>query len=164
MRDYPITITHNLDPSSFVYLWAKYVRGVNLERHCTNCLRGAYSRSLSKPNNPLLKQNTTLVLDEYPVDSFKAVYICGVSSQGYRRRPKANYPHNLHLPIYPQPGVTDTYRFEDWIVEISNGRAGAIPGKDTLPLPWAGLPDEYTTCRIFRWAVAHRDIIDVRCR
>ncbi len=44
---------HNLDPKKFVWLWMKYVRGTNLAHHCTNSLRGPYSKILSKHNPEL---------------------------------------------------------------------------------------------------------------
>ena len=40
-----IEITHNFDPSQFMWLWSKYVTGFNDAYHCTNSIRGSYSRS-----------------------------------------------------------------------------------------------------------------------
>lgn len=158
MAESPITVTHNLDPSKFVYLWMKYVRDVNLEKHCTNCLHGAYSKKLSKRNNPSLRNQSVLTLDEVPLGGCRAIYICGVSSNGYRDRPKNNYPHNLHLALIPQRGAHGTHRFEQWSFEVVNGQISRIPAKDELPPPWSSLPDEYTTCRIFRWAVVNQHL------
>lgn len=38
-----ITIKHNFDESKFMWLWAKYVKAGNIEKHCTACLKGPYS-------------------------------------------------------------------------------------------------------------------------
>lgn len=37
-----IEITHNFDPAQFIWLWSKYVTGLNDRYHCTNCIRGRY--------------------------------------------------------------------------------------------------------------------------
>ena len=45
-----IQITHNFDPSQFMWLWSRYVTGFNAAYHCTNSLRGHYSQKLSRRN------------------------------------------------------------------------------------------------------------------
>jgi hypothetical protein len=127
----------------------KYVRGLNEQHHCTNCLRGRYSKKLNKAN-PDLPTTPELILDERAVDSFEALYVCGVSRRGY---PKANYPHNLHAAILPQVGAEGTFVFENWRLEVRNGVFLPIPDESHLPRRYRTLPSEYTTCRIFRWAV-----------
>lgn len=162
-----VEVTHNLDPRRFVWLWMKYVTGVNGAHHCTNSLRGRYSKKLSKhraggggqglgaggkgarPGEPGLEPR--IVCDEQPAGSFKALYVCGVAAQGYRQR--QNYPHNLHLPILPAPGHTSEFAFEEWRFTIENGVVLPIPTAAELPERYRALPPEYTTCRIFRWAV-----------
>ena len=147
-----ITLHHNLIPSSFVWLWAKYVRGIRDTHHCTNALIGPYSRRLSR-HNPDLASTSILVLDEVPLDRFVAIYICGVAAQGYRT--KANYPHNLHAAIQPLRGAQDRFVFEQWVLEVRNGIFSPIPSLEQLPDRYRGLPNEFVTCRIFRWAVGH---------
>jgi hypothetical protein len=147
-----VEITHNLDRSKFIYLWMKYVTGNNFKHHCTNVLRGHYSKKLSKHNSDDRSFNP-VVADERPIGSYDALYICGVSAQGYST--KKNYPHNLHLALKPESGALNTYCFENWTFKISNARVLPIPCEADLPAEFRELPAEFTTCRIFRWAVGH---------
>lgn len=144
-----LRIHHNLVPRKFKWLWMKYVTCVNDAHHCTNCLRGKYSKVLSA-HNAELGTTPLITLNEHPSDSFSAVYICGVSKQGY---PGKNYPHNLHVAIRPQAGAHDLIEFEHWKLQIENGVLLPIPGENELPERYRKFAPEYTTCRIFRWAV-----------
>lgn len=139
----------------FVWLWMKYVRGVNLKHHCTNCLRGPYGKRLSKHNKEL-GSTPTLVLDEQPLDRYRSIYICGVAQQGYRR--KENYPHNLHTAILPAPGAEDTFEFENWKLSVENGKFIGIPSEASLSEELRAFPPEYTTCRIFRFAALYEEL------
>ena len=145
----PVELCHNLEPDAFMWLWMKYVHGLNDRYHCTNCLRGWYGKKLNKANPDLL-DSPELVLDERPSDAYRAIYICGVYKRGY---PKTNYPHNLHAAILPSDGARDTFVFENWRLEARNGLLLPIPAEVELPERYRSLPPEYTTCRIFRWAV-----------
>jgi hypothetical protein len=145
-----IEIDHNLDLKRFVWLWMKYVTGANDAHHCTNVLRGNYSKKLSK-HNANLDPGVSVVCDEQPSGSFAALYVCGVARQGYAN--KKNYPHNLHIPILPALGRTCDFVFEEWRFGIRNGIVLPIPPEAELPECYRALPSEYTTCRIFRWAV-----------
>ena len=144
----PVILHHNLNPDAFMWLWMKYVRGLNDRYHCTNCLQGWYGKKLNKAN-PELRSTPELSLDERPREAFQAIYICGVYKRGY---PKTNYPHNLHAAILPQEGKEDDFAFENWRLEIRNGVYLPIPAETELPEQYRSLPPEYTTCRIFRWA------------
>ena len=59
-----LIIEHNFDPDQFMWLWAKYAFGFNPKQHCTNSIKGKYSRKFSKPNNPHLKIETRIAFDE----------------------------------------------------------------------------------------------------
>lgn len=144
-----VQIQHNLQPDRFKWLWMKYLTGVNDQYHCTNCLRGKYGKLLSKHNSALALM-PSLVLDEQPSDSFSYIYICGVIKKGY---PCSNYPHNLHAVIRPSPGELDEFCFENWHLVVTNGVFEPIPNENELPEHYRNLPPEFTTCRIFRWAV-----------
>lgn len=145
-----IEITHNLDPRRFMWLWAKYVTGFNEKYHCTNSIRGPYSKKFSK-NNPEFARAPVITMDEHPMDSYNAIYICGVSKQGYSNR--ENYRHNVHAAIRPQSGSHDEWAFEEWVLRVRNGTFLAIPtSEEELPVKYRSLPPEYTTCRIFRWS------------
>lgn len=144
-----ILLTHNLLPDKYMWLWMKYVTGVNDQYHCTNCLRGKYGKLLSK-HNRALTSTPTLNLEEQSSGSFSFIYICGVFKRGY---PRSNYPHNLHAVIRPLENSSDTFSFENWNLSVTNGVFVPIPTIDQLPLTYKSLPDRFTTCRIFRWAV-----------
>ena len=146
-------LEHNLDPSAFMWLWAKYVRGYNPSKHCTNSLLGKYSKLLSG-HSDLLTMPSRIPLNEISTGEYAAIYICGVSKDGYRKR--ENYPHNLHAVIRPAKGQKDSIRFEDWSLSVENGLFMPIPTLEQIPEKYRGLSASYTTCRIFRWAVANQ--------
>jgi hypothetical protein len=154
-----IILEHNLDPRRFKWLWAKYVRGVNDAQHCTNSLRGPYSKKFSKLN-PGFAAGARVTFDEQSPASFQAIYICGVSSRGYPRR--ENYLHNLHAAIIPTLGAEDAWEFDKWRLRITNGVFSQIPALEQIPECYRTLPDPYTTCRIFRWAVQHKQNVAIR--
>ncbi len=147
MSGLPVVIQHNFTPDDFMWLWAKYVVGFNKQYHCTNCLRGAYSRRFSKARNPRLLQEREIAFDER--DGHRAIYICGVARKGYSM--KKNYPHNVHIAITPMAGASAVCQFEHWVVQIQNGMLSPIPDQHSLPADLRRLPDRFTTCRIFRW-------------
>lgn len=147
-----IKIKHNFDSSKFKWLWSKYVAEGNDKKHCTNCLKGKYSKKFSKHNENFNNENT-IVFDEVEEGSYKAIYICGVINKGYYK--KANYPHNVHLAIIPKEGYNDVYEFEGWKVEIENGFVDRIIDIEELPNEYKDLGDEYITCRIFRWMIGY---------
>ena len=142
-----IKIKHNFDKEKFMWLWSKYVVGVNDEKHCTACLKGRYSKKFSKHNDELTV-GSEVVFDEF---EHKAIYICGVIKKGYSQ--KKNYNHNVHLVILPKEGEKSVWEFEDWKVEIEDGVICEIIPEEKLEEKYKGLEDKYTTCRIFRWAV-----------
>ena len=144
-----IRLTHNFEPEKFMWLWMKYVTGVNDKKHCTNCLRGKYGKVLST-HNAQLKCSPLLTLDEQPLGTFSAIYVCGVIKNGY---PRSNYEHNLHTVIKPAEGKTDEFRFENWHLKVTNGIFESIPSEADLPQRYRNLQPQFTTCRIFRWAV-----------
>lgn len=144
----PIIIRHNFTPDDFMWLWAKYVVGFNERYHCTNCLRGPYSRRFSKARNPNLANDREIAFDEHT--GHHAIYICGVARKGYSV--KKNYEHNVHLAIRHQHATVSVFRFERWHVELVNGEILAVPEQDQLDARFSSLPDDYIRCRIFRWA------------
>ena len=143
-----IQLRHNLVREKYMWLWAKYVENINDQKHCTKCLRGRYSKKFSGHNERLAEID--VIFDEFDSRPWKAIYLCGVIKKGY---PKSNYPHNLHAALYPKDGATDTFEFEDIKMEVSNALFMPIPEEGELPDKYKAFPSEYTTCRIFRWAV-----------
>jgi len=148
-----VEIVHNFDPNQFMWLWAKYVVGFNERYHCTNSIQGNYSRKFSK-NNPRLAATSSVLFDELDWGSYGAIYVCGVSKRGYRK--KQNYPHNVHAAILPEMGAEDQWSFEGWHIALHNGRFLPIPqSPECLPDRYRRLAEEYTSCRIFRWAATY---------
>lgn len=147
-----ITIKHNFDETKFKWLWAKYVKAGNLGKHCTACLKGPYSKKFSGTSNKDLLNQPILAMDEVAIDDYKAIYFCGVLKKGY---PKTNYPHNVHFAVLPEDGTTDVWEFENWHVEIENGRLLNIPAESEMDERFFSEPydEHYYTCRIFRWMV-----------
>lgn len=144
----PIILRHNLQPRSFLWLWAKYVHAVDCTRHCTNCLKGSYSKRFSGhyPGMP----NEVVYFDEPQRRPWKAIYLCGVAKRGYPRR---NYSHNCHAALVPVPGQRDFWSFEHWWMEVENASFTPIPAAEELPKDVRSLPNAFISCRIFRWAV-----------
>ena len=93
-----IKIKHNLDANKFKWLWCKYVQAGNDEKHCTNSLKGKYSKKFSKHNENFI---------------------------------------------------------EEWTIEIEDGMISIIPEIEELPEKYQDLPEQYVTCRIFRWAIGY---------
>ena len=143
-----IVIRHNFKPQRFQWLWAKYVSSINDACHCTNCLRGAYSKRFSA-HNPHM-EGQSLVMDETQRRPWSAIYLCGVVKRGY---PGSNYPHNCHAALIPAPGQADHWSFEDWQMEVEGARFLPIPDQTALPRIYRDREARFTTCRIFRWAV-----------
>lgn len=148
-----ITIEHNIDERQFKFLWAKYVKGSNLRRHCAQCIPGTFSKKFSGAWNKDLLSQPILEMDEVPDGEYKAIYFCGVFKKGFST--KKNYLHNFHLAIIPAEGKTETFEFENWKVKINNGIISRIPEEEELDDKFFVVPYDfhYYTCRIFRWMV-----------
>lgn len=152
-----ITIKHNFNPSKFKWLWAKYVYAGDVTKHCTACIKGKYSKKFSGTSNKNMLTQTTIVMDELPEGSYDAIYFCGVVKKGYLNKnpQKNNYPHNVHFAVVPCEGVSESWCFEDWHVEIENGKLSPIPTQDMLDVKFFKEPynEHFYTCRIFRWMI-----------
>lgn len=116
-----VEIEHNLDEKKFKWLWAKYVKGGNIERHCTGCLIGPYSKKFSGATNKELLTQPIIQMNE--CSDFEAIYFCGVLKEGYLNKnpEKNNYRHNVHFIVLPQSGNSDVWEFENWKVTVKNG-------------------------------------------
>lgn len=151
-QNHEIKISHNFDGKKFKWLYAKYAYGANPNHHCTNAIKGKYSKKFSR-NNKAFVPEQTIVLDEYKELGWDAIYICGVSTKGYAKH--ENYPHNVHVAILPAPGEKYEWSFEDWSMTVENGRFEYVISEEELNPKYKNLPEEYVTCRMFRWAVWH---------
>ena len=147
-----IVLTHTFDGHKFKWLYAKYACGCNPAHHCTNAIKGKYSKKFSRLNAEFLS-GQTIILDEFPPNLWDAIYICGVSSKGYAKH--ENYPHNVHVAIIPTEGKVDHWQFEEWTMDVQNGQFEVVPPEKDIPQKYLDLPECYWTCRMFRWAVWH---------
>ncbi len=154
-----IKIHHNFDETKFKWLWAKYVKAGNIEKHCTASMLGQYSKKFSGTSNKNLLSQSELKMDEVAEGDYEAVYFCGVLKKGYLNKDatKNNYRHNVHFAICPKEGAHDVWDFEEWHVNIDGGLLEHIP--ETFELKEKFFQEPYTshyyTCRIFRWVVGH---------
>lgn len=151
-----ITIHHNFDERKFKWLWAKYVKAGNIDKHCTACLIGPYSKKFSGASNHDLLEQPSLVMDEVPEGQYEAIYFCGVIYLN-KNPEKNNYRHNVHFAVVPCEGAEDVWDFEEWHVEIEGGKLERIPATYELADEFFKAPynAHYYTCRIFRWMVGH---------
>lgn len=154
-----IEIHHNFDETKFKWLWARYVKDGDITKHCVNCIPGIYSKKFSAKSNHNLKEQPVILMDEVPDGSYEAIYFCGVVKKGYlcKNIEKNNYRHNVHFAVIPAEGAHDVWDFEDWHVEIENGKLERIPptyelGDRFFQPPYS---PHFYTCRIFRWMVGH---------
>lgn len=154
-----ITIKHNFDETKFMWLWARYVKSGNIEKHCVNSIPGQYSKKFSGASNHDLLSQPILVMDEVPDGQYEAIYFCGVLKAGYlnKNSEKNNYRHNVHFVVHPAQNASDVWDFENWHVEIENGYLEQIPPTYLLRDQFFKSPydSHYYTCRIFRWMVGH---------
>lgn len=162
-----ITIHHNFDETKFKWLWAKYVKAGNIEKHCTASMIGQYSKRFSGTSNKDLITQPEIKMNEVADGDYEAIYFCGVLKKGYLHKDptKNNYRHNVHFAVRPVDGAHDVWDFENWHVEIDGGILEYIPA--TFELGDKFFKDPYTshyyTCRIFRWMVGHfypKELID----
>jgi hypothetical protein len=147
-----LILSHNFDGSKFMWLYAKYATGVNPAYHCTNAIKGRYSKKFTR-NNPDFLPGTSVVMDEFPDIGWDAIYICGVVRMGYSQH--KNYPHNVHIAVIPKPGASDDWFFEEWKMHVKNGVFEYVISEEELDPRFKDLPKNYVTCRMFRWAVSH---------
>ncbi len=154
-----ITIHHNFDETQFKWLWARYVKAGNLEKHCVNCIPGVYSKKFSGSSNLDLLSQPSLVMDEVPDGLYEAIYFCGVLKKGYLNKNPFlnNYRHNVHFAVRPQKGEHDVWDFENWHVVIEDGVLESIPATCELGNSFFQKPytSHFYSCRIFRWMVGH---------
>ena len=104
-----VIIEHIGITAPFRYLWLKYVRGVDLNVHCADCLLGDYSELVSPE---LGLEEHDLTLDEYQGEIF---YLCGVSKP-------YNWDRNFHLAFRHAPGEKFTCEEHGVSVTIANAQ------------------------------------------
>ena len=135
------------------YFWIRAVEGFDPKEHCAKCIRGGWK---------LLKQNRMKLNQPVELRMKRVGYICGETfSRNLHPGQKPHtlpmpggaitYTKNLHLPFEKAPGhVEEVTLVEGQTLTLFNGRRLDFP---SLPEWWAGLGDEFTTCRNFQFAV-----------
>lgn len=124
----------------FSYFWAQWVTGFNPHTHCLYCLLGFRGRAV----HPQIEIGPWIRMIEPP--EWKYLYICGVTKS-------YNWNHNFHLVAAPGDFEADAARgvtFNGIQVDIQGGRRVEIAD---LPRNYAGMPDNFTTCRNWRLGV-----------
>lgn len=133
------------EPHGFWYLWLKYVSGFDIEHHCQRCLAGKRSQRVRLH---ALTPKRVVRLDEARTPF---LYLCGGAGEGYSA--PGPWSSNLHLAVRPKDGaVAEATSYNGTLFRIRNAERVEIPD---LPKGWRGLPDSFTTCRNFRFGVAH---------
>lgn len=139
-----ITIKKLENNRSWMYLWGKYVTGINLDNHCAKSLEGYYSKKIDK--NKTLESN--LKLDEFDSNIF---YLCGVTKP-YK------WNENFHLAIRCKEGNN--------IVINRNGLYLEIENAEELPIVFdinkcnhsKRNKKEFSTCRNWQFAYTYQDL------
>lgn len=134
-------------PHGFWYLWLKYVDDFDPRHHCLKCLIGLKSRRIGL-DSPWLTPDKSVPLIE---SRSPFLYLCGGAGYGYRSQ--SSWNDNLHVALIPKAGAsTSVTTYNGIVFTFTNAEQVAIPD---LPLGFKGLPSKYTTCRNFRFGVAH---------
>lgn len=125
--------------SKFMYLWLKYVNGVDLKVHCAKSLLGEYSKKIS---------TSTKEIDE-PIElneaECKAYYLCGVSKP-------YNWSKNFHLAFKEKDGARISIERNGILIEIENAEEIPISAEYINPLDPNANKKAYYTCRNWQFA------------
>ena len=142
-----ITIHHNFDETKFKWLWAKYVKAGNIEKHCTASMIGQYSKKFSGSSNKDLLAQPKLRMDEVTDGNYEAIYFCGVLKKGYLHKDatKNNYRHNIHFAVRPVDGAHDVWDFEN----LTNGGRNSMSNPTRFEYSFTILSDTAATWEAF---------------
>ena len=129
---------------NWMYLWGKYVTGVNLGFHCAKSLEGYYSKKIYKDK----ASESDIKLDEYNSNIF---YLCGVSKP-YK------WNENFHLAL--------RYKEGNNIVINRNGLYLEIENAEELPIIFDinkcnhknKHNKNFATCRNWQFANIYKDL------
>jgi hypothetical protein len=142
-----LTVTHPSREAGpiegFRFLWAFYVNGYRVDRHCQPGLKGKRVDEF-KTGNAFTEQ--TIVLDR--LDRYPYVYICGVG-----KGPKSElWKQNLHMPLRFKAGSVVEMPKGEHTFSAKDAELVEIPGP--FPSGWNGITDaQHLRCKNFRFAV-----------
>ncbi len=128
----------------FRFLWAYYVKGYRIDRHCQSCFKG---RIVDQFCSRTASSGRVVAFNR--MDRYLYVYICGVAA-GPRQERRLK---NLHFPLrYSEGCVSETTTFNGYVFRAHNAVVVPIP---VLPPGWNGIDDsEHTNCKNFQFAVS----------
>ena len=139
-----ITIKKLENNRNWMYLWGKYVTGVNLENHCAKSLLGNYSKKIDK--NKASESN--IKLDEFNSDIF---YLCGVSKP-YK------WNENFHLAIRYKEGNNIVINRNGLYLEIENAEELPIIFDINKCTHEKKNKKDFTTCRNWQFAYIYQEL------
>ena len=139
-----ITIKTFINNREWMYLWGKYVTGINLNAHCAKALKGEYTKKINKEMDAAFN----IKLDE--ADS-KIFYLCGVTKP-YK------WKDNFHLAL--------RYKKGSHITVSRNGLYLEVEDAEELPICFdldkcnheKKDKKEYATCRNWQFAYLYQDL------
>ena len=141
----PIIIKKMKTERNWMYLWGKYVNGVNLEKHCARSLLGKYSKKIKK----YTKDIENLILDESRSEIF---YLCGVT------KPYV-WKDNFHLALKYKEGCNIKINRNNIYLEIENAEELPINFDINNCEHENKTKEEYSTCRNWQFAFLYKDMI-----
>lgn len=142
----PIVIKEMKTKRNWMYLWGKYVNGVDLENHCAKCLLGKYSKKINKDT----KEVKNLVLDE---GSSKIFYLCGVT------KPYV-WEDNFHLALRYKEGCNIKINKKSIYLELENAEELPIDFDINNCEHEKKTKKEYSTCRNWQFAYLYKNMIE----
>ena len=129
----------------WLYLWGKYITGVNLEEHWAKSLLGSYSKKINKHRR--IEKN--IVLNECNSEIF---YLCGVAKP-YK------WEKNFHLALRYKKGSKITISKKGLNLEMENAEELPINFDITKCNHIKKFDKKYSTCRNWQFAYLYQDMI-----
>lgn len=129
--------------ANWMYFWGKYIKGIDLENHCSKALLGHYSRYINK-------EITSLENAELDDDS-NIFYICGVTKP-YR------WADNFHLALQYKEGSNLVIDRNGVYLEIENAIELPIVFDKEKCTHHNKDKKVFNTCRNWQFAYLYQDL------
>lgn len=128
-------ITYIIKSKPFKYLWLKKIEGIDLSKHCAQCLLGQYNEEVSA--------DLTAMADIHLSDGI--YYLCGVAFPFC-------YENNFHLAFTNCEGSEINYSCNGIEVKIENAKALPIDSSYVNKMLPKAKFKSYYTCRNWQFA------------